>query len=129
MVIPPRILVRNYLSTLLGKSAFYLQRITGVLLLGYLLLHIHTVHMISGGPAAFDRAMQTFKNPLFRLLEIGLLGVVVLHALNGIRIVAIDFGVATRRQKKLFWILAGALGTMIFVAGALPMFMNSVLRR
>lgn len=128
-MIPFRILVRNYLSTLLGKTAFYLQRVTGVLLLGYLLLHVHTVHMISGGPAAFDSAMQMFRNPLFRMLEIGLLGVVILHALNGIRIIAIDFGVATRRQKKLFWILAGALGTMIFIAGALPMFMNSVLRR
>ena len=128
-MIPPRILIRNYCSTLLGKSAFYLQRVTGVLLLGYLLLHIHTVHMISDGPAAFDGAVAMFKNPLFRLLEIGLLGVVILHALNGIRIVAIDFGVATRRQKKLFWVLAGALGTMIFVAGALPMLMNSVLRR
>ncbi|MGH9591401.1 MAG: succinate dehydrogenase, cytochrome b556 subunit [Terracidiphilus sp.] len=128
-MIPPRIVVRNYVSTLLGTTAFYLQRVTGVLLLGYLLIHVHTVHMIGDGPAAFDRALKMFENPLFRLLEIGLLGVVILHALNGIRIIAIDFGVATRRQKRLFWILAGALGTMIFIAGALPMFMNSVLRR
>ena len=128
-MIPPRLWLRNYLSTLLGKTAFYLQRATGLLLLGYLLLHVHTVHTISGGPAAFDSAMQTFRNPLFRALEIGLLGVVILHALNGIRIVVIDFGVATRRQKKLFWILAGVLGTATFVAGAVPMFMNSVLRR
>ena len=128
-MIPLHIQVRNYVSTLLGTTAFYLQRVTGVLLLGYLLLHVHTVHMISGGPAAFDHAMETFKNPLFRVLEIGLLGVVILHALNGIRIVAIDFGVATRRQKKLFWGLAGVLGTLIFIAGALPMFMSSVLRR
>jgi len=128
-VIPLHIQVRNYVSTLLGTTAFYLQRVTGVLLLGYLLLHVHTVHMISGGPAAFDHAMETFKNPLFRVLEIGLLGVVILHALNGIRIVAIDFGVATRRQRKLFWGLAGVLGTLIFIAGALPMFMSSVLRR
>ena len=128
-MIPLHIQVRNYVSTLLGTTAFYLQRVTGVLLLGYLLLHVHTVHMISGGPAAFDHAMETFKNPLFRVLEIGLLGVVILHALNGIRIVAIDFGVATRRQRKLFWGLAGVLGTLIFIAGALPMFMSSVLRR
>lgn len=128
-MIPPRIVVRNYVSTLLGTTAFYLQRVTGVLLLGYLLIHVHTIHMISDGPVAFDRALEMFKNPLFRLLEIGLLGVVILHALNGIRIIAIDFGVATRRQKRLFWILAGALGAMIFIAGALPMFMNSVLRR
>ena len=128
-MIPPRIAVRNYFSTLVGATAFYLQRVTGVLLLGYLLLHVHTVHMISDGPVAFDQAMQTFKNPLFRVLEIGLLGVVILHALNGIRIITIDFGVATHRQKKLFWVLAGVLGTMIFIAGALPMFINSVLRR
>lgn len=128
-MIPPRIAIRNYVSTLVGTTAFYVQRITGVLLLGYLLIHVHTVHMIGDGPAAFDRALAMFKNPLFRLLEIGLLGVVILHALNGIRIIVIDAGVATRRQKRLFWILAGALGTMIFIAGALPMFMNSVLRR
>jgi succinate dehydrogenase / fumarate reductase cytochrome b subunit len=128
-VIPPRLLVRTYLSTLLGTTAFYLQRMTGVLLLGYLLVHVHTVHMISAGPEAFDRAMETFKNPFFRLLEIGLLGVVIVHALNGIRIVAIDFGVATRQQNRLFWGLTAALGILIFIAGALPMFMNSVVRR
>jgi len=128
-VIPPRILVKTYLSPLIGMTAYFIQRVTGLLLLFYLLVHVHTVHEISGGPVAFNHAMDAFKNPLFRLLEIGLLGIVILHALNGIRIMAIDFGVATRHQKRLFWGLAVVIGTLIFIAGALPLFMHSVWER
>jgi succinate dehydrogenase / fumarate reductase, cytochrome b subunit len=128
-VIPPRILVKTYLSPLIGMTAYFMQRVTGLLLLVYLLLHVHTVHEIGNGPVAFNHAMDAFKSPLFRLLEIGLLGVVILHALNGIRIMVIDFGVATRHQKRLFWVLAVVIGTLVFIAGALPLFMHSVWER
>ena len=128
-MISPRILVRTYLSPLVGTTAWFLQRVTGVLLLFYLLLHVETVHQLSAGPVAFDHAMAAFKNPLFRLLEIGLLGVVILHALNGIRIMVIDFGVATRHQKRLFWGLAVIVGALVFIAGAVPLFLHSVLGR
>lgn len=126
---PPRILFRTYVVPLVGMTAFWMQRATGLLLLFYLLLHVETVHHIAGGKAAFDGAMATFHNPFFRLLEIGLLLVVILHALNGVRIIILDCGVRSKHQRTLFWGLAVVFGLAIFIAGALPMFLNSVVRR
>jgi succinate dehydrogenase / fumarate reductase, cytochrome b subunit len=124
-----RILVRNYAGSLVGMTAWVLQRVTGVLLLFYLLLHVETIHQLSAGPVAFDRALARYSSPLFRLLEIGLLVIVIVHALNGVRLTVLDLGIAHRQQRKMFWILAAVVGGALFIAGALPMFLFSVLRR
>ena len=112
-----------------GGTAQWLQRITGLLLLLYLLLHVLTIRQLSHGPEAFNAALATFQNPLFKLLEIGLLATVILHALNGIRITLIDLGIGQERQRQLFWMLSVGAGTLLFLAGATPMFLHAVLRK
>src|SRR5262245_59333988 len=107
--------------------AALLQRITGVLLLFYLLLHVLTIHKLSEGPAAFDAALATFKNPFFKLLEIALLGTVILHALNGVRITLIDLGIGHERQRQLFWSLSVGAACLLFLLGATPLFILAVL--
>jgi succinate dehydrogenase / fumarate reductase, cytochrome b subunit len=119
---------RKYRWQFSGMVAFAIQRVTGILLLVYLFLHVHTVSKLSQGPAAFNQAMATFANPFFKLLEIGLLGTVVLHALNGIRITLVDLGIGVGRQRQLFWILTVGVGVLVFLAGAIPMFLFAVLR-
>jgi succinate dehydrogenase cytochrome b subunit len=118
---------RKYRWQFSGMVAWVIQRATGILLLFYLLLHVHTVSKLSGGPAAFDEAVATFRSPFFKLLEIGLLGTVVLHAFNGIRITLVDLGVAMD-QRRLFWILTVGIGLLVFLAGAIPMFLFGVLK-
>lgn len=108
--------------------AWSIQRLTGILLLVYLFLHVHTVSKLSQGPAAFNEAMAMFANPFFKLLEIALLAVVVLHAANGIRITLVDLGIGVGRQRHLFWLLTVGLGLLVFLAGAIPMFLSSVVR-
>jgi succinate dehydrogenase / fumarate reductase cytochrome b subunit len=107
--------------------AWLIQRVSGLLLLFYLFLHVHTINKLSQGPAAFDQTMSFFQKPAFKLLEIALLGTVVLHALNGIRITLIDLGVGLEKQRQLFWLLALGIGGLIFLAGAIPIFLFSVL--
>lgn len=108
------------------KYGFRLQRITGLLLLAYLLLHVRTIHELSRGPEAFNRALETFRNPFFKLLEIGLLAVVIAHALNGIRITLIDLSIG--HERRLWsWTLAAA--ALLFLLGALPMFLFGVWSR
>jgi succinate dehydrogenase cytochrome b subunit len=122
-----RLLVRKYSWQYSGMLAWLIQRVTGLLLLFYLFLHVQTVHKLSQGPAAFDEAMSFFQKPAFKLLEIALLGTVVLHALNGIRITLVDLGVGHEKQRQLFWLLALGIGSLIFLAGAIPIFLFSVL--
>jgi succinate dehydrogenase / fumarate reductase, cytochrome b subunit len=119
---------RKYRWPLSGMVAWTIQRVTGILLLFYLFLHVRTVSKLSQGPAAFNQAIATFSSPFFKLLEIGLFGVVVLHALNGIRITLLDLGVAVGKQRQMFWVITVGLGVLVFLAGAIPMFLFSVLR-
>jgi succinate dehydrogenase / fumarate reductase cytochrome b subunit len=123
-----RQVARKYAWRFSGMMAFTLQRVTGLLLLVYLFLHVRTVHKLSEGPEAFNEAMRFFQNPFFKLLEIGLLGTVILHALNGVRITLLDLGVSMDRQRQLFWVLAVGAGAVLFLAGAIPMFLFGVLK-
>jgi succinate dehydrogenase / fumarate reductase cytochrome b subunit len=119
--------VRRYRDQFSGMTAHIVQRVTGLLLLIYLFLHVRTIHELAKGPAAFNAALATFRNPLIKLLEIALLGTVILHALNGVRITLIDLGWGHERQRRLFWAYTVGLGALIFLAGAIPLFLSSVL--
>jgi succinate dehydrogenase / fumarate reductase cytochrome b subunit len=123
-----RDVVRKYRWHFSGMVAWTLQRVTGVLLLLYLFLHVHTISKLSQGPAAFNDAIATFRSPFFKCLEIALLGVVVLHAFNGIRITLVDLGIGVGRQRQLFWSVTVGLGLVVFLAGAIPILLFAVLR-
>ena len=120
---------RKYRWRYSGMIAFVIQRVTGVALLFYLFLHVHTIHLLRT-PDRFDVALQQFRSPVFKLLEIGLLGTVILHALNGVRLTLIDMGVGVNatRQRQMFWYFAVGVGVVIFVAGAVPILVNTVLK-
>jgi len=121
-------LARKYRWQFSGMVAWAIQRVTGLLLLFYLLLHVLTVSKLGEGPVAFNEAIATFRSPFFKLLEIALLGTVVLHALNGIRITLVDLGVGVGQQRHLFWVLTLGIGLLVFLAGAIPMFLFGVLK-
>jgi succinate dehydrogenase cytochrome b subunit len=121
-------LFRKYRWQFSGMVAWVIQRVTGLLLLFYLFLHVHTISKLADGPQAFNQAMATFHSPLFKLLEIALLGTVVLHAVNGIRITLLDLGIGVEKQRHLFWFLTVGIGILIFLAGAIPMFLFAVLK-
>jgi len=118
--------VRKYRGQFTGMTAHALQRATGLFLLVYLFLHVRTIHELSKGPAAFNAALATFHHPLFKLLEIALFGTVILHALNGVRITILDLGLGHDRQRRMFWAYAIGLGALLFLAGAIPLFLSAV---
>jgi succinate dehydrogenase cytochrome b subunit len=126
--VTPSVLWRKYRWQFSGMVAWTLQRATGVLLLFYLFVHVHTIGKLSQGPAAFNEAVATFRSPFFACLEIGLLGVVVLHAFNGVRITLVDLGIGVGRQRHLFWTLTVGMGVLVFLAGAIPMLLFAVLK-
>jgi succinate dehydrogenase / fumarate reductase, cytochrome b subunit len=120
--------VRKYKWKYSGQLAYFVQRATGLGLLFYLFLHVHTIHELRD-PAEFDKALAQFRSPVFKLAEIGLLLTVILHALNGIRLTMVDMGVGLTKQRPMFWWFAIGIGTLIFIAGAIPMFMHGVVHK
>jgi succinate dehydrogenase / fumarate reductase, cytochrome b subunit len=87
-----------------GMVAWLLHRITGVGVLLFLLAHIIDTSLIGWGPNAYNKAIALYRETGFRIGEIILFGMVLFHALNGVRICVMDFWPRTTLiQKKLFY--------------------------
>ncbi len=85
-----------------GQWAFVLHRTTGFLVFFFLLLHIVDVSLVSD-PELYDEVHEVYGNVLLRLFEVGLLLALLFHALNGLRIVLIDFFPrAVPNERRLF---------------------------
>ncbi len=105
-----------------GYIAWILHRATGVLLGLYLFLHIWVIHHLAQGEASFNEVMSVVQSPFFHLLEIGLLGTVVYHGINGLRVVFIDYGNLAKREimrKAVYAVFA--VSALLIIVGAIPM--------
>lgn len=89
-----------------GMWSWVLHRITGVAIFFFLLVHILDTALIRVSPEAYDAVIGAYKTPIMGLGEIGLVAAIGLHALNGLRIIAIDFTrIGPRIQRLLFWVV------------------------
>ena len=87
-----------------GQWSWLLHRVTGVGVLLFLLTHILDTSLIALGPEHYNAIIKIYRLPLFRIGEVALVAMVLYHALNGIRIIIIDFWPGTTViQKQLFW--------------------------
>lgn len=94
------------------------HRITGVTLFFFLFAHVIDTAMVRVSPEAYNAAVETYKNPIVGVMEIGLVGAVLFHALNGIRIVLVDFwsqGPRYQRQMSYAVIVLFLLMLLPFV--------------
>jgi len=91
-----------------GQWSWALHRITGVAVFLFLLAHIVDTALVGFGPALYNRVVHVYHNPIVRLMEIGLALMVLFHALNGIKIMIIDFiPKAADYHKQLFGAVVG----------------------
>ena len=88
-----------------GSWAWILHRLSGLALIFYLSAHIWVISTISKGEEGFETVMGILNTPVFKVLEVGLWGVILFHAFNGIRVVLVDFLKGALYHKKLFYIL------------------------
>jgi succinate dehydrogenase / fumarate reductase cytochrome b subunit len=106
----------------LGMIAWYLQRVTGIALVGYLVLHLVLIGIsLIGGATAFDGTLtMLMTSKLIQVLDMGLFAAVLVHGMNGLRLILFDFGIGIRRQKALFaWGMA--IACMLFILAVIKM--------
>jgi succinate dehydrogenase cytochrome b subunit len=96
-----------------GYVAWLLNRITGILITFYLCVHIWVLHHIAHGPESYTKVMDFLGSKIFMFFEICIIGCVLYHMMNGIRIVLVDFGGAVKYHKQTFWAVCG-LGVVLF---------------
>ena len=86
-----------------GMWSWVAHRITGVAVFFFLLVHVLDTALVRVSPDAYDAVIATYKTPIVNLLEVGLVGAVLYHALNGVRIILVDFwSEGPRHQKGMF---------------------------
>ncbi len=84
--------------------SWVLHRITGVGIFFFLLVHILDTALVRVSPEAYNAVIGAYKTPIMGLGEVALVAAIGLHALNGIRIILVDFWrVGTRHQRLMFW--------------------------
>ncbi len=101
-----------------GSFAWTIHRLTGIALTLYIFLHLYVLSSLRD-IAHYDALMATMRTPFVKLLDAGLLALVIGHGFNGFRLTLIDLGVSTRFQKPLFWV-AFSIGALLFALGTLP---------
>ena len=104
-----------------GMWSWVAHRVTGVLIFFFLFAHVLDTALVRVSPNDYNRIMDTYKTPLVSLMEVGLVGAVLFHALNGMRVMAIDFWEkGTRYQKQMTYAVL-ALFIPVMVAGTYRM--------
>jgi succinate dehydrogenase / fumarate reductase, cytochrome b subunit len=109
-----------------GMWSWVLHRITGVAIFFFLLVHVLDTSLVRISPEAYNSVINEYKTPILGLGEIALVAAIGLHALNGLRIILIDFwGWATRHQRLLFWIVI--VLWIVLLAGFVPRQLTNII--
>lgn len=73
-----------------NRLAFYTHRLSGIAIFAFLALHIIDVSLVAISAALYDDVHRLYGTAVMRLFECGLLFALLFHALNGLRLIAID---------------------------------------
>ena len=110
----------------LGMWSWVAHRITGVLTFFFLFAHVLDTALVRVSPDAYDKVIETYKNPIVNLFEVGLVGAVLYHALNGIRVMLVDFWEkGARYQKQMLWAVL-VVWVLVMIPGTYYMMVRTV---
>src|SRR4030042_588550 len=115
-------------SKVAGTWAWFFQRLSAVLLVVFLGIHLYVSHFMDVGAETGKDPLITFNEVSVRLdqliyivVDYGMLSMVLLHGLNGLRTVMFDFDMFAKR-KKLIDVTLWAVGIATLIWGILILF-------
>lgn len=108
-----------------GMWSWVLHRITGVAIFFFLLVHVLDTALVRVSPEAYNVVIESYKTPIIGVAELGLVGAILFHGLNGLRVILVDFwSKGTKYQNVMFWIVM--VLTVVAVAGFAPLHLARV---
>jgi succinate dehydrogenase / fumarate reductase membrane anchor subunit len=109
-------------SKVAGTWAWFFQRVSAVLLVVFLAIHIYVAHFMGVGDETSGDTLITFSDVsvrldqlIFIIVDYGMLSMVLLHGLNGFRTVMFDFDMFVKRKKLVdvtLWVVG--IATLIW---------------
>ncbi len=98
-----------------AQLAWFGHRVSGLGVLLYLFMHIVETSTVLFGPDVYNAAVGIFKNLPARLLEVLLMAALVYHALNGLRVIAMDFfpGLTRWYRPLTYGVIVATVAAMI----------------
>lgn len=86
-----------------GMAAWAFHRISGVAIWAFVILHVIDIFLVGAAPGVYNSLLFIYATPPGIFLE-WLLGAAVLyHALNGLRIIIMDFWPRMTRYHRALW--------------------------
>ena len=87
-----------------GMWSWVLHRITGATIFFFLFVHVLDTALVLVSPQAYNEVVESYKTPIVGLMELGLVAAVLYHALNGVRVILVDFWAqGPRYQRQMLW--------------------------
>ncbi len=105
----------------LGGMAFLVNRAAGLGLVAYLYLHLLMLSMLARGPDAWDSFVDLALSPPFLAIDAILFAGMLIHAVNGIRVVLIGIGLVARGQRARLAAAPPLAGQMVSGAALLAL--------
>jgi succinate dehydrogenase / fumarate reductase cytochrome b subunit len=93
------------------RYVYIVHRITGVGLLLFFMIHIFESSLRVFGSETWTAAMATLQHPVFKVGEIVVFIAFAFHALNGIRLIFIELGLAVGRAEEPIYPYRSSLNT------------------
>ncbi|UYP17896.1 succinate dehydrogenase, cytochrome b556 subunit [Rhodococcus sp. Z13] len=107
-----------------GMWSWVLHRITGVATFFFLFVHVLDTALVRVNPETYDSVIETYKNPVVGLMELALVAMVLYHALNGLRVMLVDFwSKGPKYQRVMLWTIL-AIWFVVMIPGAIRIFYN-----
>ena len=93
------------------RYLYIVHRITGVGLLLFFMVHIFESSLRVFGPETWVAAMDSLKHPLLKIGEILVFCGFAFHALNGIRLILIELGLAVGKAEEPIYPYRSSINT------------------
>ena len=101
-----------------GRSGHYswiAHRLTGLGIIAFFIIHIWDTANATYWPEGYIWTIEFFKHPFWGISEVGLMGAVLFHAFNGIRITLLDFKPEWWRHQNRSAMIVWAIFLIVFI--------------
>jgi len=102
-----------------GMLAWAFHRISGIAIWAFILLHVLDIWLVGANPDAYEFLLQIYASLPGRVLETLLGAALLYHALNGLRIIIMDFWPAMTRYHKQLWYASWVLFVLVGIPVAI----------